>query len=76
MSYEEFKNIVSLLQSPDIEVVELGRQLFPMPIGWHMHCFKIWTEITYHGVSYATFCYYSSLSENYIKHLYAHIFRI
>lgn len=31
MSYEEFKNIVSLLQSPDEEVVELGRQLFPKP---------------------------------------------
>lgn len=25
MSYEEFKNIVSLLQSPDIEAVEVGR---------------------------------------------------
>lgn len=27
MPYEEFKNIVSLLQSPDIEVIELGRLL-------------------------------------------------
>ena len=33
MSYEEFKNIVSLLQSLDEEVVELGRQLFPKPPG-------------------------------------------
>jgi len=33
MSYEEFKNIVSLLQSPDEEVVELGRQLFPKSPG-------------------------------------------
>lgn len=76
MSYEEFKNIVSLLQSPDEEVVELGRQLFPKQTGWHIHCFMIWTEITYNGISYGVFCYYNPFSENRIKQLYADIFRI
>ena len=45
MSYEEFKNIVSLLQSPDEEVVELGRQLFPKPPDDTCSDIKIWLNL-------------------------------
>lgn len=76
MSYEEFKNIVSLLQSSDIEVVELGRQLFPMPIGWHMYGYKNMTELMHNGKTYTFFMYTIPLGESEIKRLYAHIFRV
>lgn len=76
MSYEEFKNVVSLLQSPDSEVVELGRQLFPMPPGWHMYGYKNMTELMYNGRTYTFFMYTIPPSENEIKRLYANIFRI
>lgn len=75
MSYKEFKNIVSLLQSPDIEAVELGRQLFPKPPGLHICGYKNMTELIYNGRVY---CFFHLLSpnESEIKQLYANIFRI
>ena len=76
MSYEEFKNIVSLLQSPDEEVVELGRQLFPIHPGWHMYGYKNMTELMHNGRTYTFFMYTIPPSESEIKQLYASIFRI
>ena len=76
MSYEEFKNIVSLLQSPDEEVVELGRQLFPKPPGWHMFGYKNMTELMHGGRTYMFFMHTISFNESEIKQLYADIFGI
>lgn len=73
MSYEEFKNIVSLLQSPDIEVVELGRQLFPKPPGWRIFGYKNMSELMHNGRTYMFFMHTISLSESEIKQLYANI---
>lgn len=76
MPYEEFKNIVSLLQSPDEEVVELGRQLFPRKVGWYIFYHKHLTELMYNGITHTTLCYHSLLPESRIKQLYADIFGI
>ena len=76
MPYEEFKNIVSLLQSPDIEVVELGRQLFPKSPMWHIFGYKNMTELMHNGGTYMFFMHTISLDESEIKQLYANIYGI
>lgn len=76
MPYEEFKNIVSLLQSPDMEVAELGRQLFPRPPGWHIYGYKNMTQLIHNGRTYMFFMNTISLNESEIKQLYANIYGI
>ena len=76
MSYEEFKNIVSLLQSPDEEVVELGRQLFPKLPGWHIFGYKNMSELMHQGRTYMFFMNTISIDESEIKQLYANIYRV
>lgn len=75
MSYEEFKNIVSLLQSPDIEVVELGRLMVK-----ELSNISIWTAgcITHMRFNngLAVFHPWTMWPEEFIKQLYADIFRI
>lgn len=76
MLYKEFKNIVSLLQSPDEEVNELGRQLFPKLPGWHIFGYKNMTALMHEDRTACFFIHTISFNESEIKRLYANIFGI
>lgn len=76
MPYEEFKNIVSLLQSPDIEVIELGRLLLK-----DLPNVSVWTtgHITHVFINQIYSCVlhpWIEYSEQFIKRIYVNIFGI
>ncbi len=73
IEYSEFKQILNLLRSPDIEVCELGRQLLSELPNVKIYGTKNHTEIDITGI-YNTYYSWIPETEWLMKQMYREIF--